>query len=157
MPGSSPKTPSFLLFLDEALRQNASQAAELFLKKNEPIKNAQLHAIPTVIQAKRFSGLKLLIETQKSKNTKKENKSFWEFMGDVILTDPGPEFSLRAFLLKQPEVIALLQQETASLEKREQKKIRKANRAILDQMIEDVLQVYFEHFICHYSYLTRQG
>ena len=157
MPGNLINTHDFHLVLDEALRQNACQAVEHFLKDNQPVKNAQLHGISGVVQAKGLSGLRQLIENQKSKNTKKENRAFWEFMADVILKSPGPEFSLRAFLQSQPQVMALLEDETGVSENREKRKIRRANKAIIDQIMEQALQIYFEHFNCHYFYKTRQG
>jgi hypothetical protein len=97
------KAHSFHLLQDEAMRQNACQAVDLFLKDHTPVKNAQLHSIPIVIQAKGLSGLRDLIENQKNKNTKKDNKAFWEFMWGLILAYPGPQFSLRYFLQNQPQ------------------------------------------------------
>ena len=148
---------SFHLLQDEAMRKNACQAVDHFLKDQKPVKNAQLYAIPLVIQAKGLSGLRDLIDNQKSKNTKKENKKFWLFLSDLILSNPGPEFSLRKFLLDQPQIKALLQDETSAIEKKEQKKIRKANKVFVNEIVEYVLPVYFEHFNCHYFYRTRQG
>lgn len=147
----------FHLLQDEAMRKNACQAVDHFLKDKKPVKNAQLHAIPLVIQDKGLSRLRALIDKQKSKNTKKENKAFWLFLSDIILSNSGPEFSLRKFLLDQPQIQALLQDEATAIEKKDQNKIRKANNAIVNEVIEHVLPVYFEHFNCHYFYRTRQG
>ena len=151
------KVSSFHLLQDEAMRQNACQAVELFLKDHTPVKNAQLRSIPIVIQAKGLSGLKDLIENQKNKNTKKDNKVFWEFMWELILAYPGPQFSLRYFLQNQPQIKVLLKDETSPPGKIEQKQARKANKAVIDQIMENVLPIYFEHFNCHYFYITRQG
>jgi len=148
---------SFHLLQDEAMRKNACHAVDHFLKDQKPVKKVQLYAIPLVIQAKGLSGLRDLIDNQKSKNTKTENKKFWLFLSDLILSNPGPEFSLRKFLLDQPQIKDLLQDQTSAIEKKEQKKIRKANKAIVDEIMEYVLQVYFEHFNCYYFYRTRQG
>jgi hypothetical protein len=148
---------SFHLLQDEAMRKNACQAVDHFLKDQQPVKNAQLHTIPLVIQAKGLSGLRELIDKQKRKNTKRENKAFWLFLSNLILLNPGPKFSLRCFLQNQSQINFLLQDETSAIEKKEQKKIRKANKAIVDEIMEHVLQVYFEHFNCHYFYRTRQG
>jgi len=148
---------SFHLLQDEAMRKNACQAVNHFLKDQKPVKKAQLHTIPLVIQAKGFSGLRDLIDKQKKKNTKKENKAFWLFLSDVILSNPGPKFSLRYFLHNQSQINVLLQDETSTIEKKDQNKIRKANKAIVDEIMEYVLPVYFEHFNCHYFYRTRQG
>jgi len=151
------KTHEFQMLVDETLRGNACKAVEHFLQNNTPVKRAQLHAIPLVIQADGLAGLTDLIKNQKSKNTKIENKVFWEYMGDVVLTTPGPEFSLRVFLKNQPQVVTLLQDEAGVIDKNEAKKIRKANKVIMDQLLGHVLKIYFEHFNCHYYYLTRQG
>jgi hypothetical protein len=148
---------SFHLLQDKAMRQNACQAVDLFLKQNTPVKNSQLRSIPVVIQAKGLSGLKALIENQKSKNGKEENKEFWKFMWELILAIPGPPFSLRCFLLDQPQLKALLKDESSSSEKIEQKQARRANKAVIDKIMEHVLPIYFEHFNCHYFYRTRQG
>jgi hypothetical protein len=139
---------SFHLLQDEAMRKNACQAVDHFLKDQKPVKKAQLYAIPLVIQAKGLSGLRDLIDNQKNKNTKKENKAFWLFLSDIILSNSGHEFSLRKFLL---------QDETSAIEKKDQNKIRKANKAIVNEIMEYVLPIYFEHFNCHYFYRTRQG
>lgn len=157
MPADFLKTSTFQMFLDEAMRQNACQAVELFLHDHIPVKNSQLHAIPATIQSDGLTGLKKLIENQKGKNTNSENRSFWEFLWDVVLEYPGPEFSLRAFLQRQPQVAVLLQEESDASDKKGKKRIRKANKAIVDELMEHVLQIYFEHFNCHYFYKTRQG
>ena len=148
---------SFHLLQDEAMRKNACHTVDHFLNDKKPVKNTQLHSIPLIIQAKGLAGLRDLIENQKNKNTKKENKAFWLFLSDIILSNSCPEFSLRYFLHNQPQIKALLQDESTAIEKKEQKKIRKTNKAIVDEIMEYVLAVYFEHFNCHYFYRTRQG
>ncbi len=147
----------FHLLQDEAMRQNASSAVDYFLKKQTPVKNAQLHSIPIVIQAKGLSEIRDLIESQKNKNTKINNKKFWEFMWELILANPGPQFSLRYFLQNQPQIKALLKDESSAPGKIEKKQVRKANKAFIEQVMEHVLPIYFEHFNCHYFYKTRQG
>lgn len=148
---------SFHLLQDEAMRKNACQAVDHFLNDKKPIKNTQLHSIPLVLQAKGLSGLRDLIDKQKSKNTKKENKAFWLFLSDIILSNSCSEFSLRYFLHNQPQIKVLLQDEASATEKKDQNKIRKANKAITNEIMEHVLPVYFEHFNCHYFYRTSQG
>ena len=139
------------------MRKNACQAVDHFLKGQKPVKNAQLHAIPLVIQAKGLSGLRFLVDNQKNKNTNKENKAFWSFLSDIILSNSGPEFSLRKFLLDQQQIKALLQDEMSATGKKDQNKIRKANKSIVNEIMEYALPVYFEHFNCHYFYRTGQG
>lgn len=151
------KKNAFCLLQDGAMRQAACRAVDHFLKNNRPVKKAQLQSIPLVLQAKGLSGLRALIKNQKDKNTKTENKAFWLFLSNLILLDPGPEFSLRSFLLNQTQIKGMLKDETAAPERSEQKKIKKANKAILNEILEQVLPIYFEHFNCHYFYRTRQG
>nr|CBX31247.1 hypothetical protein N47_E47590 [uncultured Desulfobacterium sp.] len=151
------ESEGFRLFLDETIRQNACNAVELFLKDNKPIKNAQLNAIPPAIQARGFSGLKDLIENQKGKDTKPENKAFWEFLNNIILAQPGSEFSLRQIIQNELKAHNLLTEETMSHDKIEQKKIRKANKAIVDEVLNHSIAIYFEHFNSHYFYITKQG
>ena len=146
----------FLLFQDENLRQNACKAVDLFLKDNKPVKNTQLHSIPLVIQAKGLSGLKDLIENQKGKDTKPENKIFWGFLHDLILAQPGTDYSLRQIIQNELQAHNLLAEETMTPDKTEQKKIKKLNKAVIDEVLTQSLPVYFEHFNCHYFY-TRQG
>ncbi len=147
----------FQLLQDEDLRKNACQAVDHFLKEHKPVKNAQLHAIPLIIQSQGFSGLRNLIENQKKKNTKKDNRAFWKFMADLILASAAPALSLRSFLQNQSPIQVLLQDEAAATERKNQKQIRKANKAIIDGLMERILPVYFEHFNCHYFYRTQQG
>lgn len=143
---------AFRLFCDERLRQHACQSVELFLEKHTAVKKSQLHPIPSVIQAKGLSGLESLTDNQKTKNTKQENKEFWEFIHNLIVANPGPDFSLRTFLKKEPEISQLFEDETKSEVKTEQKSIKKANKKILDTIINQILSTYFEHFNCHYFY-----
>lgn len=147
----------FLQFQDEQLRQNACEAVERFLRDNEPVKNAQLHSIPLMIRARGISGLKDLTEKQKSKNTHKENKAFWEFVSELILTYPGPDYSLRRFIHKELATRGLLDNETEASDEKEQKRIRKANKLIVEKVRDHMLAIYFEHFNCHYFYKNRQG
>ncbi len=145
----------FRLFIDEALRQNACRAVEKFFDDYEPVKNSQLHSIPIVIQSGGFTELRKLAENQKNKNTKEKNKKFWGFIYDLIVADPGTEFSLRSFIQKQLQIQGLLKDETGISDKKEQKQIRKVNKALIDEIVERVLPIYFEHFNCHYFYMNR--
>ncbi|QTA92055.1 hypothetical protein [Desulfonema magnum] len=149
------KSDAFRLFLDEPLRRNACEAVEKFLDSHAHIDNVQLHSIPSVIQGGGTKGFKDLVENQKKKNTKAKNKKFWEFLDDLVFASPGPEFSLRSFIRQQSGVQELLRDETRVSEKREQKQIRKANRALVDEIMKHVLPIYFEHFNCHYFYMNR--
>ncbi len=146
----------FRFFLDEPLRQNACQAVEAFFNDFTPVNNVQLHSVPTVIQAGGLKALKDLMENQKKKNTKEINQKFWEFLYNLFFGNPGPEFSLRSFIEAQPRVQGLLEDETNVSDKKEQKQIRKANKAKVEEIMAQVLPVYFEHFNCHYFYMKLE-
>jgi hypothetical protein len=149
------KSDDFRLFTDEPLRQNACRAVEKFLNDYDAVNNSQLHSIPIVIQGGGFTALRDLAENQKKKNTKEKNKKFWEFLYDLIAANPGDDFSLRSFIQQQPRIQGLLKDETKVSDKKEQKQIRKANKELIDKVIEQVLPIYFEHFNCHYFYMNR--
>ena len=147
---------AFLLFVDKALRESACLAVDTFLKDNAPIDTAQLQSIPSVIQAGGLDKLEELVVKQKEKNTKERNKKFWEFVYQLIFADPGPECSLRSIISSLQEVRKMLKKESGGLERKESKRIRKENKALVDQVINYVLPVYFEHFNCHYFFMTRE-
>lgn len=151
------ESDGFRLFLDEKIRQYACKAVEIFIKNNKLVKNAQLLIIPQTIQARGLSGLKDLIENQKSKDTKIENKAFWEFLNDLILVQLGPEYSLRQIIQNELKTHNLLIDETTTNEKIGQKKIKKSNNEIVDKVLTQSLKVYFEHFNSHYFYMTSKG
>ena len=147
-----------LRFQDEQLKENACNTVDLFLKNNTPIRNAPLHTIAFIIQTKDLPGLKDLIINQKNKDTKKdEDKAFWGLLNDLILAQPGPEYSLSQIIQNELKVHNLLMEESAMQDKIEQKKIKKANKAIVNEVLNQSLAIYFEHFNSHYFYMTRQG
>ncbi|MBW1987364.1 MAG: hypothetical protein JRI50_09115 [Deltaproteobacteria bacterium] len=147
----------FLLFLDETLRQQACQAVDFFLERNEPAAKTQLYSIPAMIQAKGLEGLNKLTKKQKEKNTNQTNKQFWEFVRTLIDVSGGqpPPFSLVSLVRQELTNNNLLDNEARVSEKAEQKKIRKANRNLTIKVMERALPVYFEHFNCHYFYKSR--
>jgi hypothetical protein len=148
---------SFLLFVDENLRDNACQAVERFLRDFSPVDNSQLYSIPSVIQAGGLSGLRFFMENQKRKNTNEKNKNFWGFLDELVFSVPGSSFSLRACLQKEMQNRGLLADEEKSSENIQAKRIRESNKVFVDKLINHVLAVYFEHFNCHYFYKTNQG
>ena len=149
------RSDEFRLFLDVPLRQNACKAVEIFLDSHERIDNVQLHSIPSVIQGGGMKGLRDLVEKQKKKNTRKKNKKFWEFLSDIVSASSNSEFSLRTLIQEQPQVKEMLGDDTRASEKKEQKQIRRANKAVVAEIMEHILPIYFEHFNCHYFYMNR--
>ncbi|CAN2041391.1 hypothetical protein GMMP15_440009 [Candidatus Magnetomoraceae bacterium gMMP-15] len=157
------KSEDFLHFQDKILRENAYKAAERFIAERfihdyKPVKNGQLHSISVIIQGSNLSGLKDLIENQKKKNTKEINKQFWEFIHKLIFDIPGSSFSLRSILKTELENQKLLQDETGvSEEKLKLKQVRKNNKRLIDEFLNRVLLIYFEHFNNHYFYKTKMS
>jgi hypothetical protein len=150
----------FQRFQDEALRENAMNTVDLFIKENvrtvkDLIDHAQLHSIPMVIRAGGYSAFKDMIENQKKKNTKEKNKNFWEFMAALVIENPGPPHSLRNIIQNEPGIRGYLEDEKKASDKKEQKKIRESNKAIVNQVIDKILAVYFEHFNGHYFYMSK--
>ncbi len=145
----------FNLFLDEKLRQSACQAVELFLNDFEPVDHVQLHSIQSVIQGGGRPALKDLIENNKNRNTKEKNKKFWGFVFELVLAIPGPDFSFRKLIQEQLNDWNLLQDETKETERTQQKKVRKENKAKIEEVMNEALRIYFEHFNCHYFFMTN--
>ena len=144
----------FILFQDERLRWHACQAAEHFLNNYEAVDKSQLHSIPSTIQAGGLAAMRKLTDNQKQKNTKVKNKKYWEFIYELIFNVPEPEFSMRKCIRDELEQRHLLLDEGSADGNVEVKKIRKENKANLEKILNHTLQIYFEHFNCHYFYRT---
>lgn len=149
------ESDEFRLFLDGPLRQNACTAVEKFLDSHKHIDNVQLHSIPTVIQGAGVKGLKDLVENQTRRNTKEKNRRFWEFLSNIVSASSNSELSLRALIQEKLRGKGLLEDDTNVSEKKERNRIKRANKAVLDEMMEHLLPIYFEHFNCHYFYMNR--
>lgn len=152
------ESQAFFLFMDEDLRREASKAVEQFFRRTlKPADKAQLYSIPSIIQAGGRSALERLARKQMEKNTKPENKAFWQFIFDLLFNADPPDFALRYYLQQHLAALGFLQEDTAGSTKPEQRQIRKANRAKIESVIDTLLPVYFEHFNCHYFFRLQQG
>jgi hypothetical protein len=150
------RSKEFQLFIDEPLRKFACQSVDYFLEKNTPVKHNQLKAIPSAIAGGKFAALQRLIESQRQKNTKQDNKSFWEFLHqNLIQTQQVTEYSLYHFLRKQPFIASQLSDESAAETRVQRKKMKKENNKIIDPYMEQLISIFFEHFNCHYFYQTQ--
>ncbi len=97
-----------------------------------------------------------LTNKQISKNTKLENKAFWEFIKELLFTDPGDsDYSLRFVLHKQLSDNGFLTDESIAATRPERRSLRRANNAKIEVVMKSILPVYFEHFISHYFYQTH--
>ncbi len=152
------RTPGCLLFQDEALREHACKSAGRFLTDYSPVDNVQLHSIPVVIQAGGLAGLRHLIENQKKKNTKEKNRKFWEYLSEQVEAGPVRENAFRTAIQKEmAKYDGLLDDETKAVEKKDKKRVRRANKAQVEKVMNHTLSIYFEHFNCHYFYTKAQG
>ncbi len=151
----------FLRFQDKELRIFASGLVDHFLENHLPAKGTQLNSIPATIQACGLSGLKTLINNQKSKNTNEKNKDFWGFLHDVVCDDTTEsENSLRRFVVEElskyrdESGTAIFDNEENYSDKVGKKKARKENNKIVEGVLNELVKPFFEHFNCHYSYKT---
>ncbi len=152
------QTPDYLLFRDEALRQHACESVERFLADYSPVDNVQLHSIPVVIQAGGLGSLRYLIENQKKKNTKEKNRKFWEFLAEHIEAEPARETAFRTAVQEaMGKQDGLIEDESKMVEKVEKKIMRRINKARVEEVMDQTLSIYFEHFNCHYFYAKAQG
>jgi hypothetical protein len=145
--------PAFELLKDEALRTRAVEAAEDINRKSEkPITRHQLHSIAGIIRGAGLSGLKELAKKQKEKNFK--NQVFWREIEALISESAASENSLFQFTKTILLERGLLENEDHAKEKKEQKQIRNRNKPIIADCMNEILEVYFEHFTCHYYQIT---
>ena len=140
----------FQLFMDEVLRKHACRSVEKFLADYKAVDKSQIYTILAVIQAKGLFGLRNLIEKQKPKKNK--NEKFWEFMSDLVLNSHKEEHSFRSVIKEELNQRRLFQDEDDLDDKLLKKQAVKANKALLNNVIDQVLLIYFEHLTCHYFY-----
>ncbi len=143
---------AFLLFRDETLRDHACKAVEAFCEKNKTVDKNQLHPIPAAIQARQMSGFRKLVEQQRKKNTKKENKAFWNFLFNLVLNSTPDKDALNTLIKERLEAENLLEEGTGIKDRAEQNRIKRENKEKMNLAMEKVLPIYFEHFNCHYFY-----
>lgn len=147
----------YLLFQDELLRRNACHAVEQFLEKNTPVKRSQLQPIESVIQTGSLPLLEQLVKNQKTKNSRRENKAFWLFLSDILSVGSNLDFAFSRMVVEQLTAENLIGDEKSVSEKVEKKRLRKANRELVKRVMRNSVSIYFEHFNCHYFYLTQRG
>lgn len=149
------QSASFHLFLDETLLQQAEEAVRNYLDNHDKkAQKNQLYAIQTAVQSRGWSGLKDLADNQQSKNSHETNKAFWQFIASLIdTTGTPPDFSLIASLRQVLSHHGWWEDENVT-DRTEKNRRKKANRAVLDQVLPAALPIYFEHFICEYFYRT---
>ena len=143
----------FQLFQDEALRAEAVRAVDVIREKSTDVKRHQLHSISSVIQAAGLRGLRSLSEKQKEKNYK--NKDFWAQVEALLSPAAASDISLVQFLKTELLKRGSIQSDDHIEDKKEQRQIRKGNNVVITELMEHILAVYFEHFTCHYFFITQ--
>lgn len=142
------------VFEDETLREAAYGAVNTYFQDNpdpkKRTKNTQLHSIPEVIHALGLSGLQRLAKNQSDKNTSEVNKIFWQFVRR-LLESPTDNLSIHYLVNQEAErqIQGLSEKGETGLSDRQFKKLRQ-------ELLEKVLPIYFEHFLCHYFYRKSQ-
>lgn len=150
-------SPAFQQFQDENLHKEAVRAADNILERTDAVKSHQLYAIPAVIQGGGLEGIVELASKQKEKNSNTKNKAFWTEIAAILSKTDSSEVSLFHFLKSVLLERGLIENEEQVQDRKEQKQLRKRNRSLVEIVMERLLGVYFEHFICHYFYKTSQG
>ncbi len=147
-------SPEFVLFLDDDLRQLASRCAEECREKTDKaIKKSQLHSIPATVQAGGLAQLKDLANNQADKNTREDNKIFWQTFLTFLKRPTGTTEETLISVVERR--LGLPDPRTIS-DKKERKDQVKRNEELCLEVLEKVLPVFCEHFTCHYFYLTRE-
>jgi len=161
----------FRRFLDATLRRAACEAVDEYLSRNARFaRKHQLASIPSVVRSMKLGGLRELARRQREKNTKEANQqrekntkeanqAFWGFLGDLIGESPDgatPPFALSRLARELLEEKGWWENEASVEEKTEKKRMRRRNKENLERMMNAALEVYFEHFNCHY-FFRRQG
>lgn len=148
----------FLIFQDKELRIFACNTVDYFLDNYKQVKGSQLSSIPAITQAGGLKELKRLCDQQRSKNTNERNKAFWDFLHSVIFDDTDSGNSLRRFVVKElseyrdESGTAIFDDEANYSDKIGKKKTRKENNNMVDKAMSELINIFFEHFTCHYFY-----
>ena len=137
---------SFLLMIDEDLRDRAVQAVEMYFRENEGPYTArsQVHAITQILAGGGISELRELAHKQANKRTNERDKPFWSFVEALVKEGKSQKKELEDVRLPVERFL-----EELNLHEGSKNEIRQ-NRLMLWQSLAPV---YFEHFVCHYFYI----
>jgi hypothetical protein len=147
-------SPDFRRFLDETLHEAALSAATELATNSETSSKHQLHSINSVIKGAGLKGIRTLAESQKNKSTNEKNRAFWSKVSDIIQGDENKEHSLKKLLKSHLNGLGYLESEVG-ITKASSKAVRKMNSGKIDEFTNTIIEVYFEHFVCHYLYQKR--
>uniref|UniRef100_A0A7C4MM61 Uncharacterized protein n=1 Tax=Desulfatirhabdium butyrativorans TaxID=340467 RepID=A0A7C4MM61_9BACT len=147
---------AFAGFIDETLRQQAIAFAEKLIDSEIRVKRHQLYSIPSAIQAGGLKEIQELVKKQAEKDNR--NTEFWKaIQAHIAQNTPDGRTGLfhivRIFLSEN----GFLPSEDAVQNPSEKKQLQRKNKEIVNQVIDQVLQVYFEHFGCHYFFRIQKG
>lgn len=149
------RSAEFSLLMDEALREEARKAAEAVLAKTRPVKRHQIYAIPSILQGEGYDGLLKMCENQKKKNSNKTNKAFWKEIDDILSPESSSDTSFYRFVQFLLQDRGFLENEADQQGKVEKKQVRKRNKELTKMVVDHISAVYFEHFTCHYFFVSQ--
>jgi hypothetical protein len=158
----------FARFVDEDVRYFAQECVQRAIeamehgvpegKKAKMVKKSQLHSIPAVVQIGGSYKLAELAQRQSDKHSKLENKAFWGWLKQIIAPQ-GEELqgTLPGLIMGHMQNLGFdLPDPKEFKEKSKRKARRKENEALVSPVQEQVLAVFCEHFICHYTYTVTE-
>jgi hypothetical protein len=145
----------FSLLMDETLREEARKVAEAVLAKTSPVKRHQIYAIPSILQGEGYIGLLDMCKNQKNKNSKEANKAFWREIDDILSPESSSDTSLYRFVQSLLQDRKFLENEAEQQGKVERKQVRKRNKELTKMVMDHISAVYFEHFTCHYFFVSQ--
>ena len=147
---------AFVVFVDETLRQQAIAFADQLVDGGIHVKRHQLYSIPCAIQAGGRKELQELVTKQAGKDNR--NAEFWKAIQahisqNTLAGTTGLFHIVRTFLSEN----GFIQSEEETQISSEKKQIQRKNKETVNQVIDQVLRVYFEHFGCHYCFRIQRG
>lgn len=147
----------FMMFKDNTLRESACSAVDAYFSINsKTAAKHQLYSIPSVFQGGGVKAVQDLVDKQKVKNSKEENKEFWRYIDGIFFEQTGQYNNSLMLLIKNLCMKKKFIQPHESAEtKQNQNIIKKHNRRVIDQVLENCLGTYIEHFNSHYFYTMR--
>jgi hypothetical protein len=122
------------------------------------VKKSQLHSIPAVVHIKGSRKLAELAHRQSEKHSKPENRAFWAWLKQVVAPQ-GDELqgTLPGLIMGHMQTFGFdLPDPKEIKDKPKRKAQRKENESLVSPVQEQVLPVFCEHFICHYTFTVTE-
>lgn len=160
----------FARFVDEDLRRFAEECVQKALEAMEheanklnkskvtKVKKTQLHSIPAVVQVGGSSKLIELADNQSKKHSKPENRAFWAWLKLVVAPQGDePQGTLPGLIMGHMRGFGFELPDPKEIKERPKRRAqRKENEAVISPVKEQVLPIFCEHFLCHYTYIVKE-